>query len=100
MPVYKLDDFMAFKICRCQLCEKKKIRVQSWNKLMENTWFCISCWKKILTNALDPTEIKIDKNGIEYVTFTFQNEDNETIEINKAIVDIKRKLEQVESIGN
>lgn len=66
MNVFKLDDFMMFMIDQCQLCEKKKNRVQRWKKLFDG-WLCIECWLQVINDGLNDKPYKIDKNGLEYV---------------------------------
>ncbi|WP_368486900.1 hypothetical protein [Spiroplasma sp. DGKH1] len=97
MGVYKIDNFMVFQISTCYLCNDKKVRVQKWDKLV-NAWLCLKCWKQILNDGLSD-EIKIDKNGIEYVEYKFINEQNKETISNIAILDIIRKLKQIESVG-
>lgn len=96
MITLKLDNFMVFQIGTCSVCEKKKCRIQKWDELGD-IWICISCWNSILTDAATD-EIKIDKNGVEYVTFKSQLDKEEIKETNISLKKIQHRLEQVKSI--
>ncbi|WP_425379869.1 hypothetical protein [Spiroplasma endosymbiont of Stenodema calcarata] len=97
MIVYKLDNFLMFQISQCQMCEKKKTRVQKWDKLFD-AWICINCWEKVVKECLSEKPYKIDKNGIEYVEIPHQMENEEVVKTNIAVIDLNRKLKQINSI--